>query len=256
MVERDLTPPAVDNEGGDPPHPLLPLTVERLTYAAGGQRLLKDLSFRIDSTGRTVLLGPNGAGKSLLMRILHGLLAPTEGQAPRNGLSPRAASRQQAMVLQRPVLLRRSVAGNLDHALRLRKVARGRRRGLIMEALGQAGLARLARRPARSLSGGEQQRLGIARAWVLRPDVLLLDEPTTSLDPSATRAVEAMIRAVDAAGTKIIMSTHDIGQAKRLAGDVLFLHRGRLLEHSPAATFFQAPADQAAERFIAGELPS
>ena len=213
MADRGPTPLRSGSDDGEAPHPLLPLTVERLTYAAGGQRLLKDLSFRIDSNERTVLLGPNGAGKSLLMRILHGLLVPSAGRAEWNGLSPRAASRRQAMVLQRPVLLRRSVAGNLDHALRLRKVPRGRRRGMIMEALGQAGLARLARRPARSLSGGEQQRLGIARAWVLRPDVLLLDEPTTSLDPSATRAVEAMIRAVVAAGTKIIMSTHDIGQA-------------------------------------------
>ncbi len=203
-----------------------------------------------------MILGPNGAGKSLLMRILHGLIAPSTGRAIWRDRSPGEASRQQAMVLQRPVLLRRSAAGNIEHALKLRKVPRKKRRALAREALAQAGLGRLAGRPARSLSGGEQQRLGIARAWVLRPDVLLLDEPTTSLDPSATRAVEAMIRAVDAAGTKIIMSTHDIGQAKRLAGDVLFLHRGRLLEHSRASAFFDAPADQAAERFIAGELPS
>ncbi len=254
MADRDRGPAGA---GGEPAeHPLLPLTVERLTYEADGQRLLKDLSFRISSAARTVVLGPNGAGKSLLLRILHGLIHPSAGRADWNGLTPRAAKRLQSMVLQRPVLLRRSVAANLDHALQLRRVPRARRKALVMEALGQAGLARLARRPARSLSGGEQQRLGIARAWVLRPDVLLLDEPTTSLDPGATRAVEAMIRAVDAAGTKIIMSTHDIGQARRLAGDVLFLHRGRLLEHAPAATFFETPQDPAAVRFIAGELPA
>ena len=234
----------------------MPLAVERLTYAAGGQRLLKDLSFRITTTGRTVILGPNGAGKSLLMRILHGLVEPTSGHALWDTLSPAAASSRQAMVLQRPVLLRRSAAGNIDHALKIRKVPSARRRELTDEALAQAGLARLARRPARSLSGGEQQRLGIARAWVLRPDVLLLDEPTTSLDPTATRAVEAMIRAVDAAGTKIIMSTHDIGQAKRLASEILFLHRGNLLEHAPASRFFAGPQDRAAALFIDGELPS
>jgi tungstate transport system ATP-binding protein len=252
----DRSPDARPTDGGSAEHPLLPLTVERLTYQAAGQRLLKDLSFRITSAERTVVLGPNGAGKSLLLRILHGLIPPSAGHADWNGLAPQAAKRLQSMVLQRPVLLRRSVAANLEHALRLRKVPRARRKDLVMEALGQAGLARLARRPARSLSGGEQQRLGIARAWVLRPDVLLLDEPTTSLDPGATRAVEAMIRAVDAAGTKIIMSTHDIGQARRLAGDVLFLHRGRLLEHASAATFFDTPQDPAAARFIAGELPA
>jgi tungstate transport system ATP-binding protein len=235
---------------------LLPLVVEDLVYAAGGRRLLKEISFRIASDTRTIVLGPNGAGKSLLLRILHGLLPPTGGAVSWHGLSPRAASHRQAMVLQRPVLLRRSVAANLDHALRLRGLPRARRRALVAETLRQSGLTCLARRPARSLSGGEQQRLGIARAWALRPDVLLLDEPTASLDPRATRAVEAMIRAMDAAGTKIIMSTHDIGQARRLAGEVLFLNRGRLLEHAPATDFFAAPRTRAAARFIEGRLPA
>jgi tungstate transport system ATP-binding protein len=234
----------------------LPLAVEGLVYSAGGRRLLKELSFRIASDTRTIVLGPNGAGKSLLMRILHGLLPPTGGRVSWNGLAPREASRRQAMVLQRPVLLRRSVAGNLDHALRLRRLPRDRRRALVAETLRQAGLSCLADRPARSLSGGEQQRLGIARAWALRPEVLLLDEPTASLDPRATRSVEAMIRAMDAAGTKIIMCTHDIGQARRLAGEVLFLHRGRLLEHAPATAFFTAPQTRAATRFVQGQLPA
>jgi tungstate transport system ATP-binding protein len=235
---------------------LLPLQVEDLVYVAGGRRLLKEISFRILSDTRTVVLGPNGAGKSLLMRMLHGLVAPSSGKVSWNGLSPGSANRRQAMVLQRPVLLRRSVAGNLDHALRLRRIPRARRRALVAETLRQSGLSCLAGRPARSLSGGEQQRLGIARAWALRPEVLLLDEPTASLDPRATRAVEAMIRAMDAAGTKIFMSTHDISQARRLAGEVLFLNRGRLLEHAPAADFFEAPRSRAAARFIEGRLPA
>lgn len=237
-------------------NPLLPLTVSDLLFEAGGRRLLKGVSFRLDSDARTVILGPNGAGKSLLLRLLHGLIAPTGGRIDWHGRSPVAARRHQAMVLQRPVLLRRSVAANLNHALRLRGVPRSRRREVVRETLRKAGLSCLAERPARSLSGGEQQRLGVARAWALRPDVLLLDEPTASLDPGATRSVEAMIRAVDAAGTKIIMSTHDIGQARRLAGDVLFVHRGRLLEHAAAGDFFAAPRSRAAARFVEGLLPA
>ena len=237
-------------------HPLLPLTVDALVYSAGGRELLKRISFRVETAARTVILGPNGAGKSLLLRILHGLLPPSAGRVAWNARRPESVSRRQAMVLQRPVLLRRSVAGNLHHALRLRRVPRARRRELVAETLRQAGLSCLADRPARSLSGGEQQRLGIARAWVLRPEVLLLDEPTASLDPGATRSVEAMIRAMDEAGTKIIMSTHDIGQARRLAAEVLFMHRGRLLEHTAAAEFFAAPRSRAATRFVAGRLPA
>ena len=160
------------------------------------------------------------------------------------------------MVLQRPVLLRRSAAANIDHALKLRKVPRARRAKLTDDALAMAGLTDLAGHAARALSGGEQQRLSIARAWVLRPDVLLLDEPTSSLDPAATIAVEAMIRAVHQGGTKIIMTTHDIGQARRLADDIMFLHRGRLLEYAPASRFFNGPRDRIAARFLEGIMPA
>jgi tungstate transport system ATP-binding protein len=133
-------------------------------------------------------------------------------------------------------------------------VPRATRAGMAEEALRAAGLAPMARQPARTLSGGEQQRLAIARAWVLKPDVLLLDEPTANLDPEAVRAIEELIVAVEADGTRILMTTHDIGQARRLATDVLFLHRGKLLEHSPATRFFAGPSDPAAARFIGGAL--
>lgn len=235
-------------------HPLLPLVVDRLNFDAGGRRLLDDVSFRITSDLRTVILGPNGAGKSVLLRLLHGLIQPTGGRILWDGASPRTSRQRQAMVLQRPVLLRRSTAANIDHALRLRKVPRARRVGLIDAALEIAGLTDLAGRAARTLSGGEQQRLSIARAWVLRPDVLLLDEPTSNLDPAATIAVEAMIKTVHRYGTKIIMTTHDIGQARRLADDVMFLHRGRLLEYTPAAEFFDGPHDRVAAQFLEGIL--
>jgi len=151
-------------------------------------------------------------------------------------------------------LLRRSVAGNVQHVLSVKRVPRKQRQELVEAALEQAGLTNLASRPARTLSGGQQQRLAIARACVLRPAVLLLDEPTTNLDPAAVRDVEEMIRAVGDAGTKILMTTHDIAQARRLASDVMFLNDRRLLEHATAAEFFSSPKDAVAARFLDGEL--
>ncbi|MGD9387799.1 MAG: phosphate ABC transporter ATP-binding protein [Gammaproteobacteria bacterium] len=235
---------------------LMPLVVQGLGFAAGRKQILSDVSFTLSDSACTVILGPNGAGKSVLMRLLHGLLAPTAGSIEWGGLSPARARRRQGMVFQRPVMLRRSALGNLKHTLAVRKVARGDRRQLAANALAMAGLEAHARQSARTLSGGEQQRLAIARAWMLAPELLLLDEPTSNLDPAATAAIERLIEEVKAQGTRIIMTTHDIGQARRLANEVLFLHEGRLLEHSPAAAFFAGPATTAAARFIRGELPT
>jgi tungstate transport system ATP-binding protein len=237
-----------------PANPLMPLRVRGLRYAAGGKQILDDVSFEIGAAARTIVLGPNGAGKSVLLKLCHGLLRPNGGEIRWAGGAPEETRRRQGMVFQRPVMLRRSVAGNLLHALSVRGVPRARRAGLVDEALQAAGLADIARQSARTLSGGEQQRLAIARAWVLKPDVLLLDEPTANLDPEATRIIEDLILGFDAAGTRVLMTTHDIGQARRLANEVLFLHRGRLLEHSPAGRFFTAPRDPAAARFIGGGL--
>jgi len=241
---------------GAPPraNPLMPLSVRGLGYAAGGKQILANVSFEVGDAPRTVVLGPNGAGKSVLLKLCHGLLRPGAGEVRWAGRTPDETRRRQGMVFQRPVLLRRSVAGNLWHALGVRGVSRARRAGLVDEALQAAGLAGIARQSARTLSGGEQQRLAIARAWVLKPDVLLLDEPTANLDPEATRAIEDLILSFEPAGTRIIMTTHDIGQARRLANDVIFVHQGRLLEHSPAERFFAAPSDPAAARFIGGAL--
>jgi tungstate transport system ATP-binding protein len=232
----------------------MPLRVQGLSYAAGGKRILEDVSFEIGAAARTIVLGPNGAGKSVLLKLCHGLLRPAAGEIRWAGGTPGDTRRRQGMVFQRPVMLRRSVAGNLLHALSVRGIPRAQRAGLVDEALHAAGLADIARQSARTLSGGEQQRLAIARAWVLKPDVLLLDEPTANLDPEATRVIEELILGFDAAGTRVLMTTHDIGQARRLANDILFLHRGRLLEHSPASRFFTAPRDPAAARFIGGGL--
>jgi tungstate transport system ATP-binding protein len=201
-------------------------------------------------------MGPNGAGKSLLLRLLHGLLRPSAGQVRWNGRPPdRAVRRRQAMVFQKPVLLRRSAAANVAYALRVHGGLSGtERRQRVAQVLDQAGLGALAKRSARVLSGGEQQRLALARAWATRPEVLLLDEPTANLDPAGAHAVERLIAEIRARGTKIVLTTHDLGQARRLGDEVLFLHRGRLVEQTPAATFFERPQSEQARAFLAGEL--
>jgi len=233
---------------------ILPLECRGLAYAVGGKPLLHGLDFRLEAGVRTVIMGPNGAGKSLCLRLCHGLLRPTGGEVRWLGPGRARASRRQAMVFQRPVLLRRSVMANVTYALAVRGVSRRERRALAERSLERTGLLHLATRPARVLSGGEQQRLALARAWALRPQVLFLDEPTASLDPAATRAVERTIDAIHEAGTKIVLTTHDLGQARRLADEVLFLHNGRLLEHSPADRFFTEPHTAHARAFLHGEL--
>ena len=239
---------------GAPADAILPLELRDVSFAAGRKRLIKDLSCTLTAGSRTIVIGPNGAGKSLFLRLCHGLLAPSEGAIVWHGAGGSEAARHQAMVFQRPVMLRRSVAANIEFALAVRKVNRRRRRERAAEVLERTGLSRFAGQPARVLSVGEQQRLALARAWALEPQVLFLDEPTASLDPSATYLVEEVIEAIQAAGTKIIMTTHDLGQAKRLADEILFLHRGRLLEMAPADQFFAAPKNDLAQAFVRGEL--
>jgi tungstate transport system ATP-binding protein len=231
---------------------ILPLAVSGLRFEAGGRRLIDDVGFTLRAGRRSVILGPNGAGKSLTLRICHGLLRPTAGTVRwQGGVDARA---RQAMVFQRPVMLRRTAWANLSYALSVRGVPRRERAGRIAEALRRTGLLDIARTPARLLSVGEQQRLALARAWLLEPEVLFLDEPTASLDPSATRAVEAIIQAIHAAGAKIVLTTQDMGQARRLGDEVLFLYGGRLLEHAPAERFFETPATPQARAFVNGEL--
>ena len=225
---------------------ILPLKLEGVAF----RDIIAPLSLEIGAGPSTILLGANGAGKSVLMRLMHGLLAPSQGRIT---WASEGASRQQAMVFQRPVMLRRSALANVVYALELAGVAEPGRHA--MEALKEVGLAHLAHRPARVLSGGEQQRLALARAWALHPEVLFLDEPTASLDPSATREIEAVIRAFDAAGTKIVMATHNLGQARRLGDEVLFIHQGRLVERAPVERFFREPGSAEAAAFIKGELP-
>lgn len=235
---------------------ILPLSLEALAFSVDGERLINGITMRLEAGSRTVILGHNGAGKSLLLRLCHGLLRPTAGRVlwSDHGLGQDWVRRRQAMVFQHPVVLRRSVRANVTYGLALAGVPWRERRKQAEEALAEVGLAELADRPARALSGGERQRLALARAWALHPEVLLLDEPTASLDPTATRAVETVISAFDMAGTKIIMTTHDLGQARRLADEVLFLHKGRLFEHAPAREFFERPSTPEGRAYVSGEL--
>jgi len=234
---------------------ILPLVLRDACFRAAGRAIIDCVSVEISAGPSSIILGANGAGKSVLMRLMHGLLAPTSGEVGWGETDPEKRRRQQAMVFQRPVLLRRSALANVVYALKIARVPRAERRRLAVEALESVGLLHLAERPARVLSGGEQQRLALARAWALHPEVLFLDEPTASLDPSATREIERVIRAFDAAGTKIIMATHNLGQVRRLGDEVLFLHQGRLVEHSPVEQFFSQPASAEAAAFVKGELP-
>ena len=220
---------------------ILPLELHAISF----RDIIKPLSLEVEAGPSTIILGANGAGKSVLMRLMHGLLAPSSGT-----ITWRRAGRH-AMVFQRPVMLRRSALANVAYALRLA----GEDEALAMDALKEVGLAQLADRPARVLSGGEQQRLALARAWALHPEVLFLDEPTANLDPSATREIETIIRAFDAAGTKIVMATHNLGQARRLGDEVIYLHQGRVVERAPVDQFFSRPASAEAAASIKGELP-
>jgi tungstate transport system ATP-binding protein len=239
-----------------PPRPagILPLRVEAVGYRADGRDLLSGVTLGIAAGSRTIILGPNGAGKTLLLRVCHGLLQPTRGTVAWAGPWAADARRHQAMVFQKPVLLRRSAADNVAYALRLHGVTGAGAAHRVADALRLVGLAELAGRQARVLSGGEQQSLALARAWAARPEVLFLDEPTAHLDPAATRAIEEALVTIHQAGTTVVMTTHDMNQARRLAGTIVFMHQGRLLEQGRAAEFFSAPRTPEAQAFIRGEL--
>jgi tungstate transport system ATP-binding protein len=228
----------------------LPLVFDQANVIAGSVRILDHVSLAFAAGAPTVLIGPNGAGKTTLLRAAMGLTPLTSGRITW-GSRDSASQARRAIVFQRPVMLRRSAAANIDYALAGADAPRTKR---IDELLALVGLSGLGSRPARRLSGGEQQRLALARALARDPAILFLDEPAASLDPAATKAIEDIVRAVAARGVKVVMSTHDLGQARRLAGDVVLLHRGRVTEHGPAPAFFDNPRSDEARKFIAGEL--
>jgi len=229
---------------------MLPLRVSDLSLRFGEAVVLDGVNLELGSPGCTMVMGPNGAGKSLFLKLLHGLVAPSGGRIDWAGKAPADVTRRQALVFQKPILLRRSVAANLDFVLRSRGLARRRRDAL----LDHVGLSHKAGQPARLLSGGEAQRLALARALATDPEVLLLDEPTASLDPASVLAIEGIVDAARGRGVKIVFVTHDVGQARRMADDVVFLHRGRVAEHSPASRFFTEPRSPAARDYLGGRI--
>ena len=230
----------------------LPLMLAGAKVRAGDTTIL-DVDLTFNAGAPTILIGPNGSGKTTLLRVAMGLIPLDSGRVTWGGRDIAPPDRR-AIVFQRPVMLRRSAAGNLRYALAAAGVPRGQHAARIAELLALVGLDALADRPARRLSGGEQQRLALARALARDPDLLLLDEPTASLDPAATKQIEDLVAAIAARGVKVVMSTHDLGQARRLAGDIILMHRGRVMERASAQDFFTAPKTNEAHRFIAGEL--
>jgi tungstate transport system ATP-binding protein len=234
---------------------VLPLILEDVSFVAGGRTIIDRVSCELASGPRTVIIGPNGSGKSVLMRLCHGLLRPTSGRMVWRGTPDDRRPRAQAMVFQRPVMLRRSALGNVTYGLVLAGVPRAERERRARTVLESVGLRPVANRPARVLSGGEQQKLALARAWALEPEVLFLDEPTANLDPGATREVERIVEQIHSSGTKIVMTTHNLGQARRVADEVLFMSGGRLTHHASVERFFAQPSTAEAAAFIKGELP-
>ena len=219
----------------------------------GSVPALRNINLTLHRGERLALVGANGSGKTSLLRLLHGLQPCSSGHVQRRMSG--SAEAVAAMVFQRPFLLRLSVRRNVLLGLWLRGVPRAERSACCDQALQRVGLLALARRPARDLSGGQQQRLALARAWALRPDVLYLDEPTASLDPGAKREVEALIEAIAADGVTVVMSTHNLGQAKRLATRVVYLEAGRVLVDLPVERFFNDTLPTEAAQFLKGELP-
>jgi tungstate transport system ATP-binding protein len=231
----------------------LPIRFDDVSVSNGGVTILDGITLQFDIGAPTVLIGPNGSGKTTLLRTAMGLVAPTQGRITWGGVE-KSPPIHRAFVFQRPTMLRRAAAGNLRYALRAAGVPAAQHNGRIKELLAMVGLDGLGKRPARRLSGGEQQRLALARALARDPTVLLLDEPTASLDPAATKAVEDIIRAIAASGIKVVMSTHDLGEARRIAGEIVLLHRGRLIERAGATEFLGSPKTAEAKSFLAGEL--
>ncbi|MCR9108902.1 MAG: ATP-binding cassette domain-containing protein [Rhodobacteraceae bacterium] len=229
---------------------LLPMSMRDVVLRFDSDAVLKGVTMELDTDGCTVIMGPNGAGKSLLLKLMHGLMPPTSGQISWGAVPPSEVMSRQALVFQKPVLLRRSVAANIDFVLKTRGKDISLRDGL----LEHVGLLHKATQPARLLSGGEAQRLSLARALATDPEVLFLDEPTASLDPASVLAIERIVADARLRGVRIVLVTHDIGQARRMADDVVFLQAGQVAEHSGATTFFSGPRSQAAQDYLDGRI--
>lgn len=230
---------------------LFPIQLRHVSLLKGGRPVLDDLTLSLDKPGITVILGPNGAGKSLLLRSLHGLLVPDSGDISLGGYSVEQSRSAQAMVFQQPVLLRRTAFQNLSFAV---PDIAAQAPEKIHRALAQVRLTEQTHQPARMLSGGEQQRLALARALLTQPQLLLLDEATASLDPASVHLIESMLVQQAQSGVKVILISHDLGQARRVADEIVFMCRGKVVEQGEANRFFAEPSSAEARSYLAGEL--
>ncbi len=239
-----------------PLRPSLPeMTLKGVQYRASNQVQIDIPSLSISGRGISVILGPNGAGKSLLIRLMHGLISPHAGQVTYEGLPVSGKGRaRQAMVFQKPVLLRRPVAANLKFALKFGDTPKSQFDDRIGALLELSGLADKKNQAARSLSGGEEQCLALACALARSPKILFLDEPTSSLDPNATHRIEAILHHASVLGVRIVMVSHSMAQAERLADEVLFISGGKLRDRLKVKEFFNGPTSLEAHTFLSGRL--
>lgn len=232
---------------------ILPLSLKDVTVERDGKRLLGPINLDVEAQGLTMVLGPNGAGKSTLLRLMHGLVKPSSGRV-RYAVPRGKAYAHQAFVFQTPIMLRRSVLGNLSYPLTAHGTPRAEAEKQSLTWLKTLGLEGHEHQRASLLSGGERQKLALARALIRKPELLFLDEPCANLDGAATQDIERLIAQARDDGTRIFMATHDLGQARRLASDVLFVHHGQVLERAPAEAFFDSPQTNQAKAFLKGDI--
>ena len=232
---------------------ILPLKVENACVEKRGNRIVGPIDLEISPEGFTIIMGPNGSGKTSLLRLLHGLENPRGGSLNWNGTT-NTAQLHQSFVFQTPIMLRRTAIENIIYPLILRNIPKDEALKIAHDWITKINLEKSAEINARFLSGGEKQKLAIARALATKPQLLFLDEPTANLDGSATLEIETLLRHTRKAGTRIIMTTHNIGQGKRLAEDVHFLYRGNILETSDANQFFNKPQTKEAKAFLEGDI--
>ncbi|MFK7793872.1 MAG: energy-coupling factor ABC transporter ATP-binding protein [Gammaproteobacteria bacterium] len=232
----------------------LPLVAKDVTYEVNGSKLIKGISLEITSAGSSIILGHNGSGKSLLLKLLHGVITPSSGQVAWNNNTPTTNQYWRTFLLQAPTFFKQTVQYNIKFVLSIAGIPASEHQARCQQALEICGLSELSQRNTHSLSGGELQKLSLARAWVLKPRVVLLDEPTVALDPPSVLGFEQIIHQFKKSETKVIMTTHDLAQAKRLADEVIFIDAGKVIEQSRAAEFFSGPQSNQAQNFISGEL--
>ena len=229
---------------------ILPLKIDRVWYKNAGEILLENITLRIEKGAPKILMGANGSGKTLLMRVAHGLLMPTQGKVSWAENKKNFGSVRQTMVFQKPIMLKRTVKENLLFALNTIEKNRTIKEQIVQNALGEINLSHKADAHAPTLSQGEQQKLAIIRACLLKPEVLFLDEPTSNIDPRYTREIESLITDISNQGTQIIMATQNIDQAKRLNGEILFMKKGRLIDKRNTNEFFANIKDSHISEFL------